>query len=104
MADRFGLGVVRSTVAESWVVDALGGLLVESTTASIVEVRGAATSGDEVSSDRLVSARVLVPLWVVVSGDLWPLSVDNCGLLLPLEESGPDSHVISATTVVTIVA
>ena len=36
MADRFGLGVVRCTVAESWVVDALSSADTESSTASVV--------------------------------------------------------------------
>ena len=36
MADRFGLGVVRCTVAESWVVDALLSADTESTITAIV--------------------------------------------------------------------
>jgi len=36
MADRFGLGVVRCTVAESWVVDALSSADTESSAASVV--------------------------------------------------------------------
>lgn len=36
MADRFGLGVVRCTVAESWVVDALSSTDTESSVASVV--------------------------------------------------------------------
>ena len=37
MADRFGLGVVRCTVAESWVVDAFSSADTESATTAVSE-------------------------------------------------------------------
>ena len=103
MAEWFSLGP-KSSVAYSRVKGALVIVLamisVSIAIPSTEVVRAIWSTSCKVSALWLVSARILVPFWIIVRGDSRLFPVDNWLLLRSLEEPGPDSLSVWISTVI----
>ena len=94
----------ESTVAYSRVIGTLIIVLAKISVSIAIPstevVRAIWSTSCKVSALWLVSARILVPFWIIVRGDSWLFPVDDWLLLSSLEEPGPDSLSVWISAVV----